>query len=89
MTCDCEATPAFQLKCVRKKADKLETSHYRVNVNRLRARLNIFALSEKLQVDLKCDGWPEIKVALAPVGNIKNNLDESQLQEVVRYLFLY
>ncbi|XP_022904296.2 uncharacterized protein [Onthophagus taurus] len=83
LTCDCEATPAFQLKCTRKKGDKLETSHYRVNVNRLRARLNIYLISEKLQADLKCDGWPEIKIALAPVGNIKNNLDESQLQDVV------
>ncbi|GJQ67752.1 hypothetical protein Trydic_g16555 [Trypoxylus dichotomus] len=83
LTCDCEATPAFQLKCVRKKADKIETSHYRVNVNRLRARLNIFCVTDKLQANLKCDGWPEIKIALAPVGNIKNNLDENQLQEVV------
>lgn len=84
LTCDCEATPAFQLKCVRKKGDKIETSHYRVNVNRLRARLNIFCVTEKLQADLKCDGWPEIKIALAPVGNIKNNLDENQLQEVAK-----
>lgn len=83
ITCDCEATPAFQLKCFRQKGDKVETSHYRVNVNRFRGRLNIFCVSDKLQVELKCDGWPEIKVALAPVGNIKNNLDESQLQEVI------
>uniref|UniRef100_A0A1Y1KUN5 Phorbol-ester/DAG-type domain-containing protein n=1 Tax=Photinus pyralis TaxID=7054 RepID=A0A1Y1KUN5_PHOPY len=83
ITCDCEATPAFQLKCFRQKGDKVETSHYRVNVNRFRARLNIFCVSDKLQAELKCDGWPEIKVALAPVGNIKNNLDETQLQEVI------
>ncbi|KAK5640133.1 hypothetical protein RI129_010944 [Pyrocoelia pectoralis] len=83
ITCDCEATPAFQLKCFRQKGDKIETSHYRVNVNRFRARLNIFCVTDKLQVDLKCDGWPEIKVALASVGNIKNNLDETQLQEVI------
>ncbi|KAF2883468.1 hypothetical protein ILUMI_22710 [Ignelater luminosus] len=83
ITCDCEATPAFQLKCFRQKGDKVETSHYRVNINRFRARLNIFCVTEKLQADLKCDGWPEIKVALAPVGNIKNNLDETHLQEVI------
>lgn len=46
--------------------------------------MNIFCVSEKLQATVKCDGWPEIKVALAPVGNIKNNLDETQLQEVLR-----
>ncbi|KAF5297382.1 hypothetical protein FQR65_LT01313 [Abscondita terminalis] len=83
ITCDCEATPAFQLKCFRQKGDKIDTSHYRVNVNRFRARLNIFCVTDKLRVDVKCDGWPEIKVALAPVGNIKNNLDETQLQEVI------
>ncbi|KAJ8937073.1 hypothetical protein NQ318_009843 [Aromia moschata] len=83
ITCDCDATPAFQLKSFRQKGEKVETSHYRVNVNRFRARLNIFCVSEKLQASIKCDGWPEIKVALAPVGNIKNNLDETQLQEVI------
>jgi hypothetical protein len=84
ITCDCEATPAFQLKSFRQKGDKVETSHYRVNINRFRARLNIFCVSEKLQASVKCDGWPEIKVALAPVGNIKNNLDETHLQEVIK-----
>ncbi|XP_072399092.1 uncharacterized protein [Diabrotica undecimpunctata] len=83
ITCDCESTPAFQLKSFRQKGEKAETSHYRVNVNRFRARLNIFCVSEKLKANVKCDGWPEIKIALAPVGNIKNNLDESQLQEVI------
>ncbi|KAJ8975009.1 hypothetical protein NQ317_010110 [Molorchus minor] len=83
ITFDCDATPAFQLKSFRQKGDKVETSHYRVNVNKFRARLNIFCISDKLQASIKCDGWPEIKIALAPVGNIKNNLDETQLQEVI------
>ncbi|KAF5296175.1 hypothetical protein FQA39_LY12629 [Lamprigera yunnana] len=83
ITCDCEATPAFQLKSFRQKGDKIDTSHYRVNVNRFRARLNIYCVTNKLLLDVKCDGWPEIKVSLAPVGNIKNNLDETQLQEVI------
>nr|XP_012139468.1 PREDICTED: uncharacterized protein LOC100877431 isoform X6 [Megachile rotundata] len=83
ITCDCEATPALQLKAFRRKADKLEVSHYRVNVNRFRARLNVICITEKLLLDLKCDGWPEVKVSLAQVGTIKKDLDESQLQEVV------
>ncbi|XP_030755365.1 uncharacterized protein LOC115881827 isoform X8 [Sitophilus oryzae] len=83
ITCDCDATPAFQLKSFRQKGEKVDTSHYRVDLNRFRARLNIYCVSEKLQANIKCDGWPEIKVALAPVGNIKNNLDETQLQEVI------
>ncbi|XP_018561646.1 phospholipid transfer protein C2CD2L isoform X4 [Anoplophora glabripennis] len=88
ITCDCEAYPAFQLKSFRQKGEKVETSHYRVNVNRFRARLNIFCVSEKLQANVKCDGWPEIKIALAPVGNIKNNLDETQLQEVISEILI-
>lgn len=34
ITCDCEATPALQLKAFRQKGDKVEVAHYRVNVNR-------------------------------------------------------
>ncbi|XP_054285157.1 uncharacterized protein LOC129001748 isoform X11 [Macrosteles quadrilineatus] len=83
ITCDCEATPALQLKVFRQKGEKVEVSHYRVNVNRFRARLSIFCVTEKLLTDVKCDGWPDIKVSLAQVGSIKNNMDESQLQEVI------
>ncbi|XP_012264813.2 uncharacterized protein LOC105691113 isoform X3 [Athalia rosae] len=83
ITCDCEATPALQLKAFRQRGEKVEASHYRVNVNRFRARLHLVCITEKLLLDLKCDGWPEIKVSLAPVGTIKKDLDESQLQEVV------
>ncbi|XP_018306143.1 uncharacterized protein [Mycetomoellerius zeteki] len=83
ITCDCEATPALQLKAFRQRGDKIDINHYRVNVNRFRARLNVVCITEKLLIDLKCDGWPEVKVSLAAVGTIKKDLDESQLQEVV------
>lgn len=84
ITCDCDATPAMQLKAFRQKGDKVEVSHYRVNVNKFRARLNILCITEKLKADVKADGWPEIKVLLAPVGSIKNpGLDESQMQDVI------
>ncbi|XP_029175085.1 uncharacterized protein LOC114943597 isoform X2 [Nylanderia fulva] len=83
ITCDCEATPALQLKAFRQRGDKVEVNHYRVNVNRFRARLNVVCITEKLLIDLKCDGWPEVKISLAAVGTIKKDLDESQLQEVV------
>lgn len=62
ITCDCEATPALQLKAFRRKAEKLEVSHYRVNVNRFRARLNVICITEKLLLDLKCDGWPDVSI---------------------------
>ncbi|XP_022124086.2 uncharacterized protein LOC110999376 isoform X2 [Pieris rapae] len=83
ITCDCEATPAFQLKAFSQKGEKVEVSHYRVNVNRFRARLHITCITEKLIGELKCDGWPEVKIALAPVGPLKPNAAESDLQQLV------
>lgn len=84
ITCDCEVTPSMQLKAFRQKGDKVETSHYRVDVAKLRGRLNIFCITEKLQAEVKFDGWPEIKILLAQVGSLKNNnLDEQSLQEVI------
>ncbi|XP_045507661.1 phospholipid transfer protein C2CD2L isoform X4 [Colias croceus] len=83
ITCDCEATPAFQLKAFSQMGDKVEVSHYRVNVNRFRARLHVTCVTEKLTGELKCDGWPEVKVALAPVGPLRPNTAESNLQQLV------
>ncbi|EEB15891.1 conserved hypothetical protein [Pediculus humanus corporis] len=88
ITCDCEATPALQLKAFRQKEEKVEVSHYRLNVNRFRARLNIGFITEKLLAEVKCDGWPDIKVALAPVGSIKNNTDEQFQQDVIADTFV-
>ncbi|XP_068624311.1 uncharacterized protein [Battus philenor] len=83
ITCDCEATPAFQLKAFSQRGEKVEVSHYRVNVNRFRARLNVVCVTDKLTGELKCDGWPDVKVALAPVGPLRPNATESNLQQIV------
>ncbi|VVC44170.1 C2 domain,Protein kinase C-like, phorbol ester/diacylglycerol-binding domain [Cinara cedri] len=84
ITGDCDATPAMQLKAMRQKGDKVEVSHYRVNVNKLQARLNMSCDTGKKRGQIKFDGWPKVKVILAPVGNIKSNtLDEVQLQDVI------
>ncbi|XP_041985957.1 phospholipid transfer protein C2CD2L isoform X5 [Aricia agestis] len=83
ITCDCEATPAFQLKAFSQRGEKVEVSHYRVNVNRFRARLHVVCITEKLCGELKCDGWPEVKVALAPVGPLRPNTAETDLQQSV------
>ncbi|XP_047999815.1 uncharacterized protein LOC125236939 [Leguminivora glycinivorella] len=83
ITCDCEATPAFQLKAFSQRGEKVEVSHYRVNVNRFRARLNVVCITEKLTGELRCDGWPEVKVALAPVGPLKTSSNEANLQQLV------
>ncbi|XP_075987899.1 uncharacterized protein LOC142984291 isoform X5 [Anticarsia gemmatalis] len=83
ITCDCEATPAFQLKAFSQRGEKVEVSHYRVNVNRFRARLNVVCVTDKLTGELKCDGWPEVKVALAPVGALRPNATENNLQNAI------
>ncbi|XP_050555671.1 phospholipid transfer protein C2CD2L isoform X7 [Spodoptera frugiperda] len=83
ITCDCEATPAFQLKAFSQRGEKVEVSHYRVNVNRFRARLNVVCVTDKLTGELKCDGWPEVKVALAPVGALRPNATENDLQQTI------
>ncbi|KPJ17572.1 Calcium-independent protein kinase C [Papilio machaon] len=83
ITCDCEATPAFQLKAFSQRGEKVEVSHYRVNVNRFRARLNVVCVTDKLTGELKCDGWPEVKVALAPVGPLRPNATENNLQQTI------
>lgn len=84
ITCDCDATPAMQLKAMRQKGDKVDVSHYRVNVNKLQARLNISCDTGKKRGQIKFDGWPKIKVALAQVGYIKSKtMDEVQLQDVI------
>ncbi|XP_049882123.1 C2 domain-containing protein 2 isoform X4 [Pectinophora gossypiella] len=83
ITCDCEATPAFQLKAFSQRGEKVEVSHYRVNVNRFRARLHVICITEKLTGELKCDGWPEVKVALAPVGALRPNAQENNLQQAI------
>ncbi|XP_025206259.1 uncharacterized protein LOC112602410 isoform X2 [Melanaphis sacchari] len=84
ITCDCDATPAMQLKAMRQKGDKVDVSHYRVNVNKLQARLNISCDTAKKRGQIKFDGWPKVKVMLAQVGYIKSKtMDEVQLQDVI------
>ncbi len=50
----------MQLKAFRQRGDKVEVSHYRVNVNKFRSRLNVYCITEKLHVKVKFDGWPEV-----------------------------
>ncbi|CAH2226414.1 jg25908, partial [Pararge aegeria aegeria] len=48
-----------------------------------RARLHVVCITDKLTGELKCDGWPDVKVALAPVGPLRPNADESELQQLI------
>lgn len=52
--------------------------------SRFRARLNVVCVTDKLTGELKCDGWPEVKVALAPVGALRPNATENNLQNAIR-----
>lgn len=40
-------------------------------------------VTDKLTGELKCDGWPEVKVALAPVGALRPNATESNMQQLI------
>lgn len=60
ITCDCDATPAMQLKAMRQKGDKVDVSHYRVDVNKLQARLNMVCDTGKKRGHIKFDGWPKV-----------------------------
>ncbi|XP_050530670.1 uncharacterized protein LOC126899654 [Daktulosphaira vitifoliae] len=84
ITCDCDAMPAMQLKAMRQKGDKVDVSHYRVNVNKLQARMTVICDTPRKKAEIKFDGWPKVKIILAQVGTIKSNtLDEVQLQDVI------
>lgn len=62
----------------------MEVNHYRVNVNRFRARLNVVCITEKLLVDLKCDGWPEVRAIDGfPVMQYAETCDHSYLSLVL------
>lgn len=50
----------MQLKAMRQKGDKVDVSHYRVNVNKLQARLNMECDTAKKRGHVKFDGWPKV-----------------------------
>jgi len=71
ITCDCDATPAMQLKAMRQKGDKVDVSHYRVNVNKLQARLNMSCDTGKKRGQIKFDGWPKVLLTAFDIINIR------------------
>lgn len=84
ITCDCEATPILQVKAIRQKSGKVETSHYKLTVSRFRARLSITMSYITLKGEMKIEGYPDIRIAMNSVGAIKPmDQDEQQLQEVI------
>lgn len=60
ITLDCDSTPVFQIKTHRQKAGKMETSHYKVTVSRLRARLTIKMSYNTLKGEMTIEGYPDV-----------------------------
>lgn len=52
--------PILQIKTVRHKVDKIETSHYKATVSRLRARFIITLNYNSLKGEMKIDGFPDV-----------------------------
>lgn len=59
-TLDCDAMPVLQIKTHRQKSGKLETSHYKVTISRLRAHLSIKISYNSLKGDMTVEGYPDV-----------------------------
>lgn len=60
ITLDCEAMPVLQIKTFRQKSGKVETSHYKATVSRLRARLSIALSYNTFKGDMRVEGFPDV-----------------------------
>lgn len=60
ITLDSDATPVFQIKTHRPRAAKIETSHYKVTVSRLRARMNIKLSYTTHKGEMMVEGYPDV-----------------------------
>lgn len=61
ITLDSDSTPVFQIKAHRLRSGKIETSHYKVTVSRLRARLNIKMSYTTLKGEMAVEGYPDVR----------------------------
>lgn len=52
--------PVLQLKTMRQKSGKCETSHYKVTVSRFRARLAAAMNYNTLKGEIQVDGFPDV-----------------------------
>lgn len=60
ITLDSDSTPVLQIKTHRLKSGKMETSHYKVTVSRLRARLTIKISYTTLKGEMTVEGYPDV-----------------------------
>lgn len=52
--------PVLQIKTFRQKSGKVETSHYKATIARLRARLSIALSYNILKGDMRVEGFPDV-----------------------------
>ncbi|KAL9919916.1 uncharacterized protein ACN427_001659 isoform 12-T14 [Glossina fuscipes fuscipes] len=71
ITFDCDAMPVLQMKTMRQKSGKFETSHYKVTVSRFRARMANAMNYNSLKGDMRVEGYPDIRIAMNTVGPVK------------------
>lgn len=61
ITLDSDSTPVLQVKTHRSKAGKMETSHYKVTVSRLRARLSVKMSYNTHKGEMTVEGYPDVR----------------------------
>lgn len=63
ITLDCDSTPVFQIKTHRQRSGKMETSHYKVTVSRLRARLAVKISYNTHKGEMMVEGYPDVSLS--------------------------
>lgn len=61
ITLDSDSTPVLQIKAHRSRAGKVETSHYKVTISRLRARMNITISYNTHKGEMAVEGYPDVR----------------------------
>lgn len=56
--------PVLQVKTFRQKSGKVETSHYKATVSRLRTRLITNVSYTTLKGDVRVEGFPDVSYAI-------------------------
>lgn len=64
--------PVLQIKTFRQKAGKVETSHYKASISRLRARLVTGISYNTLKGDVRVEGFPDVCILKITTKRIEN-----------------
>lgn len=61
--------PVLQMKTMRQKSGKFETSHYKVTVSRFRARMANAMNYNSLKGDMRVEGYPDVSLSQHDISN--------------------